>query len=142
MHRPDTVDLTVEMRSRGPRAFRPVVATVTAVAALLVLAAAAFGLPAFSTAPKSASGGATQAETSSIAVACHPGFDRFVIRLRVGTPGYDVRYVRRVVSDGSGAVVPLLGKKRIRVLLRNTRAHTNTGGAMLPRPRAAPTCAR
>jgi hypothetical protein len=133
VHGSDTVDLTVEMRPRRPRATRLATAVAAALLAVLALAAVAAGLPPFTTAPKSASGGTTQAQTSAIATACHRTFDRFVIRLRGGTPGYGVRYVRRVVSDGSGAVVPLLGKRRIRVVLHDTRAHTPAGAAILPR---------
>ena len=56
---------------------------------------------------------------------CHsPTFDRLVFRARSGTPGYDVRYVRRIVADGSGLPVPLAGTQRIRIVLRpRARAH-------------------
>jgi hypothetical protein len=96
------------------------------------LAAAALGLPPFTTAPKSSPATGVQAELTSIAVACHPGFDRFVIRGRLATPGYKVRYVKRIVADGSGAPVRLLGRKRIRVVLDRARAHTNSGAGTLP----------
>ena len=98
------------------------------------LAAAALGLPPFTTEPKSSPATGLQAELTSIAVACHPGFDRFVIRGRLATPGYSVRYVRRIIADGSGEVVPILGRKRIRATIRRARAHTEqTGAPTLPR---------
>jgi hypothetical protein len=107
-------------------------ATVIAVTASLCLATAAFGLPPFSTAPKTASGSGGQAELFAIATGCHATFDRFVVRARLATPGYSVRYVSKVVADGSGKTVQLLGTKRIHVVVRDARAHTSGGGSLLP----------
>ena len=53
-----------------------------ALASSLLLAAAAFGLPPFTTAPKTSAGSGGQAELFAVAAACHPTFDRFVIRAR------------------------------------------------------------
>ena len=97
------------------------------------LAASGFGLPPFTTAPKADAATGVQAELTSIAVACHPGFDRFVIRGRLATPGYKIRYAQRIFEDGSGDPVTLLGRKRIRVVLRRSRAHTEAGAPTLPR---------
>jgi hypothetical protein len=108
-------------------------------ALFLGLAAVAFGLPPFTTAPKSSSGSGGQAELSGVATGCHPTFDRFVVRTRFGTPRYDVRYVKRIVADGSGRPVALLGAKRIRVVIRNARGHTQGGTNLLPRVRT-PRC--
>jgi len=105
----------------------------------LVLAAAALALPPFTTAPKTAAGGGPQAEAFALTAACHATFDRVVVRLRAGTPGYDVRYVRRVVQDGSGRVVSLLGTRRIHLVLRNARGHTAGGRTLLPAART-PLC--
>jgi hypothetical protein len=102
------------------------------VAVSLALAAAAFALPPFSTAPKTSTGSGGQAELFAIATGCHPTFDRFVIRARLAKPGYDVRYVSKIVADGSGATVHLLGTKRIRVIVRDARAHTSGGTSLLP----------
>jgi hypothetical protein len=107
-------------------------AAVLAVAASLMLAAAAFALPPFSTSPKTSSGSGGQAELFAIATGCHPTFDRFVIRARLAKPGYDVRYVNKVIADGSGATVHLLGSKRIHVVIHDARAHTSGGTALLP----------
>jgi hypothetical protein len=93
--------------------------------AATVFASAALGLPPFTGGPKtSPPAGTAQADTTSIAVGCHAGFDRFVIRLRLGTPGYDVRTVPQVVKDPSGLPLPLLGSARLLVVLHQARAHT------------------
>jgi len=107
-------------------------AVVVVLTASLCLATAAFGLPPFSTAPRTSTGSGGQAELFATAAGCHATFDRFVIRARLGTPGYNVRYVAKVVADGSGKTVSLLGTKRIHVVIRRARAHTSAGGALLP----------
>jgi len=114
------------------RLARPTLAVLAALTVSLCVAAAAFGLPPFSTAPKTSSGSGGQAELFAIAAGCHPTFDRFVIRARLGTPGYNVRYVTKVVADGSGKTVSLLGTKRIHVVIREARAHTSGGTDLLP----------
>ena len=101
-------------------------------ASLLGLAAVAFALPPFTTAPKSSGGSGGQAEVFGVATGCHATFDRFVIRARIATPGYDVRYVKRIIADGSGEPVPLRGTKRIRIIIRNARGHTQGGTNLLP----------
>ena len=105
---------------------------VVALASFLTLTAVALGLPPFTTAPKTAAGSGGQAELFGAAAGCHSTFDRFVIRARFATPGYDVRYVTRIVADGSGNPVSLLGTKRIRIIVRNARGHTNSGTNLLP----------
>jgi hypothetical protein len=107
-------------------------AVLVALAASLAFAAAALGLPPFTTAPKSASGSGGQSELSGIATGCHATYDRFVIRVASGTPGYDVRYVSRIVADPSGKIVPLQGSKRIRVVIRQARGHTQGATNLLP----------
>ena len=102
-------------------------------ASCLALAAAAFALPPFTTAPKTSGGSGGQAELFGAAAGCHATFDRFVIRARFATPRYDVRYVRRIVADGSGETVSLLGTKRLRVVIRDARGHTQGGTNLLPR---------
>lgn len=127
--------VAAQKRRRG----RGAAVVLAALVVSLVAAAAAFGLPPFTTAPKSAPGSGGQAEVFGVATACHPTFDRFVIRTRFGTPRYDVRYVRRVFEDGSGDPVPLRGSKRIRILIRDARGHTQGGRNLLPRVRT-PLC--
>jgi hypothetical protein len=121
------------MRALGRRnVVRTVGVSFVAPASSLALAAAAFGLPPFTTAPKTSGGSGGQAELFGAAAGCHATFDRFVIRARFATPRYDVRYVRRIIADGSGNTVPLLGTKRIRVLIRDARGHTQGGASLLP----------
>ena len=73
------------------------------------------------------------------AAGCHPTFDRFVIRARLATPGYDVRYVSRIIADPSGHSVALRGHQRIRVVIRQARGHTQAGTNLLP-PVITPLC--
>lgn len=50
----------------------------------------------------------------------HACFDRLVIDLNSAgtqTPGFGVRYVRRVVADGSGKRVPLRGGARLQIVV-------------------------
>src|SRR5918912_3287289 len=105
----------------------------------LGLAADALGLPPFTTAPKSAHGSSNQAELFAVATGCHRRFDRVVVRARFATPGYDVRYVRRIIADPSGRTVRLLGTKRIRVGVSLARGHTAGGTNLLPAVRT-PLC--
>jgi hypothetical protein len=111
---------------------RRTAAALVALASSLCFAAVALGLPPFTTAPKTASGSGGQAELFGAAVGCHSGYDRFVLRGRLATPGYDVRYVNKIVADGSGKTIVLLGTKRIRVIVRPARGHTNAGTNLLP----------
>jgi hypothetical protein len=90
-------------------------------------------LPPFTTAPKSSPTSGAQAVLSGVTVGCHAGYDRVVVRVASGHPGYGVRYVSKIVQDGSGATIPLLGTKRIQVTLRNARGHTSGGTNLLPR---------
>jgi hypothetical protein len=114
-----------------PRKTATVVAATGAAASSLLLAAAAFGLPPFTTAPKSAPGSGGQVRLSDNRAGCHATFDRFVVQARFGTPSYRVRYVRKIVEDGSGNTVNLLGSKRLRVIVRNARGHTQAGSNLL-----------
>jgi hypothetical protein len=98
-------------------------ATLVGLTAFLGLAAAALALPGFTTARKTSPGGAGQAEMFAISVGCHATFDRFVIRARNARPGYDVRYVRRVVADPSGMTVSLRGTKRLLLVSHNATGH-------------------
>ena len=107
-------------------------AILAALVSALFFAAAALGLPPFTTVPKTATGSGGQAELFAAAAGCHATFDRFVVRGRLATPGYDVRYVRKIVADGSGQTISLLGTKRIRVVIRPARGHTSGGTNLLP----------
>jgi hypothetical protein len=114
------------------RSGRCAAAILAALVSSLTFAAVALGLPPFTTAPKTSPGSGGQAEVFAVAAACHPTFDRFVIRARFASPGYDVRYVSQVVADASGQPISLLGTKRIHVVLRHARGHTSAGANLLP----------
>lgn len=43
-----------------------------------------------------------------------------------------MRYVSQIVADGSGNPVALLGAKRIRVVIRQARGHTQGGVNLVP----------
>ncbi len=116
---------------------RPV--TAAAVGGAAACAAVAVAQSPFSTTPKAADGSGGQAELFKLATACHADFDRIVVRARQATPGYKVRYVQRIVADGSGDVVPLLGSKRLRVVVPEARGHTEAGDNLLARVRT-PRC--
>jgi hypothetical protein len=93
--------------------------------ACLGLAAAAYGLPPFTTAAKTSPSSGSQATLSSAAAGCHATYDRFVLRVGSGgKPGYDVRYVSQIIADPSGNPVSLQGTKRLRVIVHNATAHT------------------
>ncbi len=104
---------------------------VVALGALVVFAstaAIAWGLPPFTTAPKSSPPGAVgQAELYSVTVGCHSTYDRLVLRFRFARPGYQVRLVSQVTEDASGKPVHLLGNARLLVVARNARGHTANG---------------
>ncbi|MDA0180106.1 hypothetical protein OJ997_07345 [Solirubrobacter phytolaccae] len=99
---------------------------------VLLAPASAQALPPFTTGAKTSPSGGGQAELFGAAAGCHSTFDRFVIRARSATPGYDVRYVSQIVEDGSGDPVSLLGTRRIRVIVRDARGHTSGGTNLLP----------
>lgn len=106
--------------------------TLLAVLAVLVWAVSAFAAP-FTTAPKSAPAvGTGQAELFGLAAGCHATYDRVVLRSRLGTPGYDVRYVTQPLVGPSGLPTALLGTKHLRARFRPARGHSAAGAALLP----------
>jgi hypothetical protein len=66
------------------------------------------------------------------------GFDRVVVEFDGPLPGYDVRYVDRVVQDGSGQTVPLIGGADLRIVIKPANAHDDSGVGTLPTPRLTP----
>ena len=116
----------------GARPGRRVVALTVVAGSMLAVAAAALALPPFSFAPRvSAPAGNAQAEVYGLSIACHTDV-RPVRRSRpVRVTGVPVQYVPRVIHDGSGDVVQLRGTRRLRVILRPARAHTEAAGAAL-----------
>ena len=111
----------------------------TLAVALLVLAGAAVGVPAASAAVPTATvcpaGGGSlprvdpdlgSAPLVAVRAGQHSCADRVVFEVDGPVAGYDVRYVPRVVQDGSGAVVPVPGGARLQVVLHHP-AHDAQG---------------
>jgi hypothetical protein len=67
-----------------------------------------------------------------VTAACHPAFDRVVIRARFATPipAYDVRYVAALVGP-SGIPTPVLGNRRLRARIAPAVGHAG-GTSLLP----------
>lgn len=102
----------------------------------LLLAAAcgaALGVPAvssaqpFTTSPRSSAGTGATAQLYGVRVGRHVGFDRVVFDFRFGRPRYDVRYTPRIVADGSGLPVPVLGRRFIEVSFRSAGTDAAAG---------------
>src|SRR3954469_20680808 len=115
-------------------------ASLVGIALLLLGPRSASALPPFTTSAKTSPASGGQAEVFRATAGRHSTYGRFVIRARAATPGYDVRYVNRIFEDASGDPVSLLGSKRIRVLIRDARGHTQGGTNLLPRV-ITPRCA-
>lgn len=65
--------------------------------------------------------GSTGRQVTDVRSGRHACFDRLVVDINAegaGRSGFRVKYVARVASDGSGAVVPLRGGARIRIVLQ------------------------
>ena len=121
---------------------RRIIVVLGALAALASTAAIAWGLPPFTTAPKSSPPGAVpQAELYNVTVACRVGYDRLVLRFRYALPGYDVRLVSQVTQDASGKPVNLLGSAQLLVVARNARGHTANGTTSFLPAVMTPLCA-
>ncbi|WP_125611772.1 AMIN-like domain-containing (lipo)protein [Specibacter cremeus] len=56
-----------------------------------------------------ASGTTSSAPLVNVRAGWHLCFDRLVLDVKGGAPGYNVRYVSAVLAEGSGKVVPLRG---------------------------------
>lgn len=69
-----------------------------------------------------------------IRAAHHPGFDRLVLDFAGGLPStHRVRYVDRIIADGSGLPVRLAGRARLEVVLKPANAHDANGPTTLKR---------
>ncbi len=70
----------------------------------------------------------------AIRTAHHPGFDRVVFDLQGQLPGAEsVRYVDRVIADGSGDPVPVAGRAFLLVRFEEAQAHTDAGAPTIAR---------
>jgi hypothetical protein len=68
----------------------------------------------------------------------HPGFDRVVFEFRDGLPTHRVRYVDRLVQDGSGNVVSVAGAADLEVVFEGANAHDDSGAPTVARRRFSP----
>ena len=71
----------------------------------------------------------TSKQITNVRSGRRPCFDRLVVDVNArgkGRPGYQVRYVRRVTKDGSGANVPLRGGARLLIIV-NAPAYDRRG---------------
>lgn len=112
---------------------RVLAATLAATAGSVGVAVA---LPPFTTGGRSTPDSSAQRELVAFRVSTHLTFDRMVFQFRGGTPGYRVRYVTRIIQDGSGATVPLLGSRFLAIRFAAARAHPVNGSTLnVPRVR-------
>jgi len=94
--------------------------------AALAVPAAASAQP-FTTTPKTSAGNGVTAQLYDVRVGRHTTFDRIVFDFRFGRPRYDVRYVPRILADGSGLPVPMLGRRFIAVSFRSAGTDAAAG---------------
>ncbi|PRY30741.1 AMIN-like domain-containing (lipo)protein [Pseudosporangium ferrugineum] len=66
---------------------------------------------------------------AGVRYAAHPGFDRIVLDIRGGLPGYSVRYVSEVRADPSDRPVRVPGRRFLLVVLNPAQAHRDDGTA-------------
>ncbi|GHE33920.1 hypothetical protein GCM10017673_41010 [Streptosporangium violaceochromogenes] len=76
--------------------------------------------------------GGVRAIVTGARFARHRGFDRVVIDLRGGVPGYTVRRVSGLFYDGSGEPVPVKGGAYLQVTMSTAQAHTESGSPTWP----------
>ena len=109
----------------SPRGSRRRAGAVAALAAALLAVPAASGAAPATAAPYCGitwgSGAKTSAplatgRVSAVRAGRHACFDRLVLDMTGRAPGYDVRYVTVVKSDGSGFPVPVAGGARLAVV--------------------------
>jgi hypothetical protein len=101
--------------------------TIATTCAMAAMALPAGALPGFTTAPKNAPDPHPSHLTQlwRVRPANDGTFDRIVFDERFSPSGYHVRYVRRVVGDGSGKPVAIKGRFFLSVSIPDT----STGGA-------------
>jgi hypothetical protein len=68
----------------------------------------------------------------------HTGFDRVVFEFRGAVPEHQVRYVDRLVQDGSGNPVSVAGTADLEVVFQGANAHRQDGSPTIS-PRRFPT---
>lgn len=66
----------------------------------------------------------------------HTCYDRLVVDVQGRAPGYTVKYVTNVYTEGQGAVVPLRGGAKL-VVVAKAPAHTSSGNPSFSPPNRA-----
>jgi hypothetical protein len=85
--------------------------------------------------PKEA-GPFVQGPVAGVRAGQHECYDRLVIDLNSTAPGYAVTYVREVIQDGSGKVVPLRGGAKLQISVRAPAYGVDTSRATFPAGRS------
>jgi hypothetical protein len=76
-----------------------------------------------------------QGPVTNVRAGRHACYDRLVVDLRGRAPGYTVKYVSNVYTEGQGALVPLRGGAKLLVVAK-APAYTSSGSASFtPRSR-------
>ncbi|GAA3129671.1 AMIN-like domain-containing (lipo)protein [Nonomuraea salmonea] len=72
-------------------------------------------------------GGMEPAVVTNVRYAAHDTYDRLVVDLRGGIPGYDVKWVDGFVQDGSGKPIDVRGGAYLQLTLFPAHAHDDEG---------------
>ena len=81
----------------------------------------------------SATSAPAQSTVTAVRAGHHEGFDRFVIQFSGPVPaGHSVRWVDRIVQDGSGNTMRVAGHAFLNVRLSPAVAHTDSGAGTVP----------
>jgi hypothetical protein len=75
---------------------------------------------------------AVQPRLVAVRAAHHATFDRVVFEFAGALPGYRIRYVPKVVQDGSGRTIRVEGQAFLQVVLDPAVAHTDAGAPTNP----------
>src|SRR5438093_2328139 len=108
---------------------RRILVAAAALAAVFAASARASSPPPFTIFAKAGPRhGAAPAVLERVRVGRHPGFDRVVFEFRSGTSAWSAQYVPRVIHDGSGRPVRLVGRAFIHVVFRRTNIDRPSAG--------------
>ncbi|WP_346109622.1 AMIN-like domain-containing (lipo)protein [Nonomuraea maheshkhaliensis] len=71
--------------------------------------------------------GTEPAVVTGVRFAAHDGYDRLVVDLKGGMPGYNVKWVDEFVQDGSGKPIGVRGGAYLQLTLFPAQAHDENG---------------
>jgi hypothetical protein len=116
------------------KSFRPASLFVLAGVVAAGLAAVPAAVPAAGLAPTTALAVPVTPTLVAIRAGHHPGFDRIVYEFEGGLPSSSrVRYVDKLISDGSGRRVRIAGRAVLKVRFGGAQAHDAQGETVLKR---------